>query len=78
MLQSRLLFLNSDFWFLHVLGLCLFQCSTVFFQIIVVDWLWAFPACMLWARVAVVGHVFHPIGGQHFADLASIFELLSC
>ena len=48
------------------------------FQIIVLDWLWAFPACMLWARVAVVGHVFHPIGGQHFADLTDIFELLSC
>ena len=47
-------------------------------QIIVLDWLWAFLACMLWARVAVVGHVFHPIGGQHFADLTDIFELLDC
>ena len=31
-LQSCPSFLNSDFWFLHVLGLCLFQCSIVFFS----------------------------------------------
>ena len=36
------------------------------FQIIVVDWLWAFPACMLWARVAVVGYVFSSDWGPAF------------